>query len=163
QGVDRAVGDALQHDHRERPRGLHEVDQQPEQDQPDQGQADDARELAAKARQRRQDRALLRRSADGHLTALPSCAFVPYAAATRLGCGVMTLYVLSWPFEAMSIVTGFDVVSPVLLIVNEPRMPSVTFVLKSWSVTDWRVASEFAIACSITSAACAAYAVYGSI
>ena len=67
--------------------------------------------------------------------------------------------VSSLPALAMSIVTGFELVSPFSLMVNEPRIPSVTFVLNSCSVTLARVPSLLAIAVSSTSAACAAYAV----
>src|SRR5581483_10077579 len=59
-------------------------------------------------------------------------------------------------------VTGFELVSPFLLIENVPRIPFLTLVLNRFADTDARVPSDFAIAASITSAACAAYTEYGS-
>ena len=53
-------------------------------------------------------------------------------------------------------VTGFVDVSPLALIVNEPRMPLLTRVLNSCFVTSARVPFECSIAEIRTSAACAA-------
>src|SRR3954452_5000597 len=81
---------------------------------------------------------------------------------TRPSCGVIVFTTAGLPFFTTQNVTVPRVVSPFLSIEKLPRIPFVIFVPNSFDDALAREPSEFPIAVRSTSAACAAYAVYGS-